>query len=55
VPQPQNKIIGKRASDELTNGRVGGASGDKAILISTIIGVAAIVGAFWLALDINAF
>ena len=35
--------------------RVGGASGDKEILISTIIGAAAIVAAFWLALNLDAF
>lgn len=36
-------------------GKVGAAAGDNAILISTLIGLAAIIGAFVLALDLNAF
>jgi len=44
----------RRFAKKLGN-KVGGASGDNAILISTLIGLAAIIGAFIFGLQISAF
>eukprot|EP00291_Cryptomonas_curvata_P027340 CAMPEP_0172206126 /NCGR_PEP_ID=MMETSP1050-20130122/33032_1 /TAXON_ID=233186 /ORGANISM="Cryptomonas curvata, Strain CCAP979/52" /LENGTH=147 /DNA_ID=CAMNT_0012885149 /DNA_START=289 /DNA_END=732 /DNA_ORIENTATION=- len=44
----------RRFAKKLGN-KVGGASGDNAILISTVVGALAIIGAFVLALNENAF